>query len=424
MKEELLHFVWRYHHYDADRLYTTRGEKLHVINPGLINTDAGPDFKMAHVRIDQKDWHGQVEIHVRASDWVRHKHTEDPSYANVILHVVHSYDTDIYYKDGTVIPCLELKDKIPLYVFRNYDTLVQKLDWIPCAGMLQGQSSIYTLSWLERLIIERLEQKTGRLEALLTANNNHWEKTLYQWLAYGFGLRVNSSSFLELSKKISLKLVGKYRDRPKTLQALFFGMGGFLSDQLLDKYPKNLWSEFNFLTKKHPHLKVSPIHWKFHRMRPTGFPTIRLSQFVNFIQHHPALLSTILEEEHYKNLDRLFDLEAHPYWANHSKFDKLTKKTIKKTGTAFRNQLFINVIVPFVFYYGIKTDEQKYKDRALAWLQKIKAEKNSLIKRWEAEGIQPHHAADTQALYYLKTSYCDAKKCLSCHFGHQLIKKQ
>ncbi len=424
MKEELLHFVWRYRYYDAQGLRTTDGRPIRIIFGGQANTNAGPDFLQAHIRLDDQDWYGQIEIHLRASDWDRHQHSGDPAYQNVILHVVHHCDQEIKYSDGTKIPCVELQGRIPLHIFRNYEKLLMRMDWIPCAGNLQGIKPITALSWMERLTIERLAIKTERIHHLYRQNQQNWEETLYQWLAYGFGLRLNSESFLKLAHRLPLKIIAKYRHQDKLIQALYYGAADMLSNKPVDDFTSLLQKEYRYLSKKHRIECNTAILWKFHRMRPNGFPTIRLSQFIRFVQKHPSLVSTIIEQTELKQLLKMFDIEAHIYWSDHSKFGQSTKKTKKRVGQAFKSQLFINVIVPFLFFYGLMTGEQRYKDRAVEWLQQIKAEKNSLMKQWSDEGIRPAHAADTQALYHLKTQYCDSRKCLECSFGHLLIKER
>ncbi len=421
MKEELLHFVWRYCYFDVSGLKTVDGRSVRVIHPGFVNEDAGPDFGMAQIVIGNEQWHGQVEVHIKSSDWHRHRHSDDRAYDNVVLHVVYEHDRTIRYRDGTVVPTLSLADKIPFHILRNYALYQGRVGWIPCTGQLKKMDAIKVMGWMERLAIERLEAKIERIDRLFVQNGNDWDSCFYQWLAYGFGLRVNAEQFMELSRRVDHRLIAKYRDSPLRIEALFYGVAGLLHADFLDSYPKSLYKEFSFLKAKHGLDKMTQIHWKFHRMRPQGLPTIRLSQFVRFVTRHNPLLSILLECEYMESVFELFDVEAHEYWFDHSKFDRKTKYSTKRMGHGFKNQLLINVIVPFVFYYGIKTGSASYKARALDWLQQLQAERNKLIGNWLDEGISVQHAADSQALYHLKTQYCDKKRCLECSFGHQLM---
>lgn len=423
MKEDFLQFIWRFGYFDKANLNTTEEESVKIIHPGHQNLDAGPDFLNGQVQIGNKVWHGQIEIHTSASEWNKHKHSSDPQYDSVILHVVHDHDIDIFYNNGLKIPTIELGHRIPLNLIRNHKTLMDQANWIPCSKLLKNNfSEIKWASWSDRLIVERLRSKISRLKNIHSVYKNDWENTLYIWLAYGFGLRVNAENFTSLAKRIPFNLVSKYRDQPHIVFALFYGAADMLFEDIDDDYYNELKKDWEFLRLKHNLVFGTPLLWKYHRMRPASFPTLRISQFASLLIMTSSLSSWIIGTEDINSIEKRFKLKAEPYWFTHSKFGHQVKNQSIRTGKGFVRQLLVNVIVPYLFFYGHTMGKQELKDKAINWLQQMKAEDNVIIRKWEEEGIIAKNAADTQALYHLKTAYCDQKACIKCSFGHSILK--
>ncbi|MEM1319297.1 MAG: DUF2851 family protein [Bacteroidota bacterium] len=421
-REDFLHYIWQLQAFNRQDLSTTTGEAIRIIHPGNLNTDAGPDFHNARIQIGGTMWAGNVEIHVLASEWINHQHQHDPAYDNIILHLVYEEDRPIFRSSGARIPCLELKRRIPPGLGSRYRRLLHNRSWIPCQAQLGEVPEITRQLWLERLLVERLEQQTQVMEEVLKQNQGDWELTFYQFLARSFGLYINTLPFVQLARSLPLKLLKKHRSNPLQIEALLFGQAGFLETAWKDDYPKALKKEYAFLRKKY-RLKPLVAHsWKFSRLRPANFPTLRLAQLAALISKTEQLLHTMLAAEDYPAIEQAFDLQLSDYWQKHYRFDRIAKAPPRSLGKATVRLFIINTIAPFLFLYGRQKQEAQYRDRALHLLDTLPPERNSIIDRWKELGMKGQSAGQTQALLQLKRQYCDARRCLRCAIGCALLK--
>jgi hypothetical protein len=420
MREEFLHYIWKYKLFKNHNLKTQNQEKLEIINQGIHNTDAGPDFFNARIKIDKTIWAGNVEIHINSSDWYKHNHQEDKAYDNVILQIVLNFDKDVYRTDGQLIPTLviEFENKI----LKNYENLIKNEYWISCQNEIT-QVDLFTIhNWLEKLAIERLEEKSERILKLLEQTNNSWENAFYIQLASNFGFKLNSMPFELLSKSLPLRYLAKHKNNLFQIEALLFGQAGFLEDKSGDEYFNQLQKEYTYLKKK---FKLEPMEdhlWKFLRSRPGNFPSIRIAQFSKLIYSSTSLFSKILEAVTLKDLYSLFIVYPSEYWENHYVFNKESVKKRKSLGKSAVDIILINTIIPFLFIYGVLKGKPEYKTRAIEFLETMKPEKNAIIAKWNELGIGSENAFHSQALIQLKNRYCNHKKCLNCQIGNSIIR--
>jgi hypothetical protein len=422
MKESFLHFLWRTRRFNAQNLLTTEFQRIEIQVPGEHNSHAGPDFFNARLRIGDTHWAGNVEMHLQSSEWIAHGHSKDPAYDNVVLHVVLEEDQPIFLPNGMRIPCLELKDRIPYRLLENYEYLEQEEAWIPCEHFFITVPEIIRLNWLDRLLVERLELKTTGIEAVLAATENHWEETFYQILARNFGLKVNMEPFAALARTLPLQILAKHRSNLLQIEALVLGQAGFLENDFQDEWPRTLAREYRHLSHKYGLEPIPVSQWKFLRLRPANFPTIRLAQFAKLIHQSSNLFSQILEVQNLREIENLFQVKPSVYWSDHFLLDKASIKQEKTIGKEFFHLLIINTVVPFLFYYGKIRDLEAPKKRALALLEELPPESNALLTAWAALGMNPRNAFQTQALIHLKTRYCDQKRCLDCAIGTAILK--
>jgi len=422
LREDFLHYVWRYKQFDFKDLKTTSGESIEVFQFGNYNTDGGPDFKNARIQLDKTIWAGNVEIHIKASDWLKHEHSKNPAYNNVILHVVFEADTIIKNQVGQPIPTLELNGRIPLKLKNTYLQLLHEKAWIPCISQIETVSDFTKTIWLDRLLIERLEQKTTIIAEALERNNNNWEITFYQMIARSFGLKINVEPFERLAQTLSLITLAKHKNSLFQLEALLFGQSGLLEGEFKEDYPNQLKKEYKFLSHKHNLSPLPKTIWQFLRLRPPSFPTVRISQFAALVHQSSHLFSKVLEAKNIKELEVLFEVQISDYWLTHYVFDKESKKRKKSLGKSTVQLIIINTIIPALFLYGQSKSEEKYKDIALKFLEQLPAEKNKVIENWKSLGFKTDSAYQTQSLLQLKKHYCDKKRCLSCSIGNSIMK--
>lgn len=422
MREDFLHYLWRMKRFHLEDLQTTEGEALQIVDFGRHNQHAGPDFLEAKVRVEKTLWAGNVEIHLNASEWLTHKHQEDKTYDNVILHVVLEEDQPIFRSNGERIPCLELRKRIPPKVVNTYQKIIHNEHWIPCQHLFYSVSDMTKNMWLDRLLVERLEAKTVQVAERLVHNNHSWEETFYQILARNFGVKVNAEPFELLARLTPLKIFGKHKNNLFQIEALLFGQAGLLEKEFEDAYPKAIQKEYQFLRQKYDLYPVKEESWRFLRMRPANFPTIRIAQFATLIYQSTHLFSKILEVDNVKDVENLFVIKLSAYWNNHYVFDKESITRNKTLGKSTIHLLIINTIVPFLFLYGTHKSLDKYRDKALRLLEELKPEKNSIIEKWKTLGLEPESAYQTQALLQLKNEYCTKKRCLECSIGNSILK--
>lgn len=418
MKEEFLHYVWQWRRFDSTDLHTTDFEAIQILTPGQLSPHAGPDFFNARVRVGDTEWAGNVEIHINASDWYRHGHEADPAYDNVILHVVWLADAELHRSTGERVPCLELRQRVPPDLIQAWRRLMDTPRDIPCAEQFLHTPPIVQLNWLDRLLVERLEQKTTALEALLADSRQHWEEVFYFSLARSFGLAINAEPFEALARSLPLSILAKHKTDHFQLEALIFGQAGLLESDFNDEYPRQLAREYRHLRHKYGLTPLPSGQWKFLRLRPAAFPTVRLAQFAALVHRSAHLFSKVLEAQTIRELEHLFTAEAGDYWTAHYVFDKTSHRRSKALGRDFIQLIAINTIIPAMFLYGRAKKLPDFESRALRLLEELPPESNSVVDRWIDLGFKPRHAAHSQALLQLSKHWCAHKRCLQCAIGH------
>lgn len=422
MKEDLLHYVWKMKRFDWKALTSTSGESVEILDFGIHNHDAGPDFLEGKVKIGDTIWAGNIELHTLSSHWYQHKHQDDPRYDNIILHVVYEDDRPVVDSRDNVVPTIELHHRVDEQVLQSYDTLVNNEHWVPCEKSIHQVKDITKSIWLDRLMVERLERKTTYIEELLHLTNGDWEEAFYRGLCKTLGLKVNGTAFEMMAASISLKTIVKYKHSALQIEALLFGQAGMLEKEYTEDYPQRLQREYDLLRHKHQ-LKPIDVHlWKFMRLRPANFPTIRIAQLAQLLYQSNHLFSKMLAAANVKEIENMFEVKLANYWKDHYQFDKKSTSRSKKLGTSTIHLLLINTIVPFLFHYGKHRKEEKYVDKALDLLRECKPESNTIIKGWKTLGMKADSAHMSQALIQLKNEYCNKKRCMSCAIGTSIMK--
>ncbi|MBN8682073.1 MAG: DUF2851 family protein [Chitinophagales bacterium] len=421
MREVFLHYLWRRRCFNAADLRTTEGQTLEILHPGEYNTDAGPDFYNARVRLGETLWAGNVEMHLRASEWRAHRHAQDPAYANVVLHVVLDEDEPALDAQGRRLPCLSLAKRVPPGLLDAYWRLEHSAGPVPCAANLLQVPEIVRLNWLDRMLVERLEQKTALSAATLQACGNDWEETCYRLLARTYGLKVNTEAMESLAQSLPLRTLYRHRDQLPQMEALLFGQSGLLPENPDDEYPKLLAREYRHLQHKYG-LQPGPLaQWKFLRLRPAAFPTLRLAQFAALLYHRPLLFSNLLEVERLSDLEELLAVPASLYWHTHYHFGKTAALHTPTPGRDFIHLLLVNMLAPMLFYYGKQKHQNRYCDQALHLLDALPAEDNKILREWKSIGWKAGNAAQAQAMLHLYKNYCTPKRCLECAVGNRLL---
>jgi hypothetical protein len=424
MKEEFLHYIWKTKQFNAAELKTEDGQSIRVIHPGEHNFSSGPDFFNAQLIINEMLWSGNVEIHVKASDWLKHKHQHDEAYNNVILHVVYEADQPVKSNNNRELPALVLGNRIDMNLYRNYLRLRSSKTKIPCASHLPQVPSILKTAWLSRVLAERLERKTNEIRIELEQSGNDWEETFYRHIARQFGMKVNAEPFQWLSNYVPFRLLRKQSDNLLQTEALLFGQSGLLPESADNIYSKALTREYRHLQVKYA-LQPMPAHWwKFMRLRPNNFPTVRIAQLAGLFYRQPQLFRTCMEENDVKQLHRIFETPSSGYWKDHYRFGKISKPSEKNLGAQAIDTILINTIAPFKFLYAKLKDDENLRAQAISLLENTEAETNIIIRDWEIMDFTSHSAADTQALLELKKNYCDKKRCLSCEIGNFILEKK
>ena len=423
MREDFLHFVWKHKTFDLLDLKTTMDLPVEIRSIGMHNHHAGPDFFNSQLIIDGQLWAGNVEIHVKSSDWYAHNHETDRAYDNVILHVVFEDDTEIYRMDNSVIPTLELKTYIHHGVVERYNRLFSKIGkWINCEADFNRVDNFIISNWLQRLYFERLERKSESIAKLLTSSNNNWEGVLFQMLAKNFGLKVNGEAFLSMASSFDFSVVRKTSSCPVQLEALFFGQSHLLEKDSQTNYQNKLSREYAFLKQKFQLDNVGVQPLQFFRLRPPNFPTIRLSQLANLYCEVPNLFSRILDTKQINRFYELFAVGVSEFWQTHYTFDKVSKPTKKLLTKSFIDLLLINTIIPLKFQYA-RFHAQAGDGEILDLIQQIKPESNGIVSGFEKLKPLSTSALETQALIQLKSEYCDKNQCLKCAIGSSLLGK-
>lgn len=422
MTEAFLQYVWQHQLLD-DGLTTTDGQSVTVVRAGSPNNDAGPDFTNATIRIGDIQWVGNVEVHIKSSDWNRHHHTSDPAYGNVVLHVVYEHDGEVIAVNGNAPATLELRRFLPEYLWNNYELLVdppQPME-IPCAEYLGDITQMQRNQLLDRLATERLQQKTDLVKRLLSESKGNWEECCYWLMAHYFGAKINAFPFELLAKATPMRLLARWKDNPERVEALLMGQAGLLEGYFEEEYPRQLQADYEALKAGAGLTPIAGYLWKFFRLRPTSFPTIRISQFAQLIASSSNLFSKLLETPKAEDLVGFFDVKTSAYWKNHYRFDTPSAEREKHLGRSLIEVILINAWVPLLFEYGVQHGQENYQEQAIDILHQLGAEKNHIIQHWTQVGITPTDAAESQALLQLHNEYCTRRRCLQCPWGYQII---
>ena len=414
--EKFLQFVWQYQHFNQYHLATTAGSRVFVIHPGILNTDQGPDFLDARIKIGDEEWVGSVELHVMASSWEAHNHSADKFYKNVILHVVWKEDVQL----DLAFPTVELESRVPGAVLSRYDLLMQSPQFIPCQESIKTVPEITLNIWKQALLVERLQQRAVHIFKLLEQNKYHWEETFWWLLAAGFGYKLNSNSFLKIAQQIPYTVIVKHRNQLHHLEALLLGQAGILDTDFEDKYPQMLSKEYRYLAQKY---KLQKTHYPllYLRMRPAGFPPVRLAQLAALIHAGNCVFSNIIEQDNLKNVAKLFNIQANDYWHYHYIPGRKTAFCIKKPGSEMIHGILINTIIPVLYAYGKHQQTEGIINKCFRWLEELKGEKNVITRHFAEINVESKTAFDSQALIQMKNEYCNHKRCLECAVGYKLL---
>lgn len=428
MNESFILFVWRHQYFDKSELRTCQGENLVILSTGYGNTDSGPDFMNARIRIGNIVWYGNVEIHLKSSDWMVHQHHRNEAYDNVILHVVWENDKPIKRTDHSEIPTLELRQRTDSKLLDKYTRLVNTGNPAiqpACYETLRFTPEVIYLSMLETTLITRLQKKAREILKILAQCNGDWEETTFRILCQNFGFKLNADAFMELGKSIPFKILKKHADNLFQIEAFLFGQAGMLESDYQDKYVHELQKEYSFLSRKYnlAPTRLNPFIWKFLRTRPANFPTIRIAQLAKFISSVPYIFSLFSETDSSEHLMNILNASPSEYWQKHYTFDKLRSGSGAKVGKESINNILINTVVPIIAAVAVERDNEALMDRAIAFLEKIPGENNRITKMWNRIGLRLEHAGDTQAAIELFNSYCSKRLCLHCRIGLCIINK-
>ncbi len=418
MSEDLLHFIWKQQAYTNDCI-TVSGKPFTVINPGEHNHNAGPDFFNAKIKIDNTIWVGNIEIHTKSSEWDNHKHQNDPTYNNVILHVVTQHDKEIQTQNKRQPETWVME--YPEAYSNAWIDLLQSLRWISCEHLIHKVRPLDTLLWIQSLAIQRLEYKTQEIRTELLQEKTDFDTLFFRTICRYFGFNTNQVPFDMLGKSLKWQQIAKHRNQLLQIEALLFGQAGFLKGELNDSYYNTLKQEYKHLKNKFSLTPIDAALWKFSRMRPGNFPSIRIAQLAMLLHKNERFFSKILEANDLQSLETLLVSEVSDYWKSHYRFGEESTPKQKKLGKASQDILLINAVIPMLFLYGEIKSQQEFKDKAIYFLENMKAENNSIIRKWTDLDIKPENALESQALIHLKKHYCNPKKCLFCNIGQNLI---
>ena len=422
MNERLLQFIWQFQYFNKNEMQTDEGERLTIAHAGRYNTHQGPDFLDAKITIDNTTWAGNIEIHIKSSEWRKHNHTADKNYSNTILHVVWENDADIYYENGSLLPTLSLQHLVPKLLLDRYRQLMWHEQFVPCETYLPVFDEMKWLAWKERMAIERLQRKSALVLTMLAEANNHWEEVFWRMLSRNFGMKVNADIFEAIAKSLPVNILSKHKNQIHQLEGLLFGQAGLLEQDFNEDYPQLLKREYNFYQKKYQ-LKPVPVKPFFLRMRPANFPTIRVAQLAMLVNHSSHLFSKIKETNEVLTVKELLNVTANDYWHYHYKFDEAGEYHPKQLGKQMTENIIINTAIPVLFAYGLLNKEETTKAKALQWLTELEDEKNTITKKWTTHHVSNNNAFESQALIELKNNYCDKKRCLECAVGNAILRR-
>lgn len=422
LPESFFHFLWKYRllYYP---LKSICGENIEVIHPGIHNNDAGPDFQYARLRVGNTLWAGNIEIHVRGSEWFRHSHEKDPAYNNVILHVVAEHDQIAVNQAGQELLTLSIANRFNLNLLERYREISESLSWVPCSRLIKKVEPIIKMGLVHSMAIQRLHEKASIIAQDLKAAKMDWEECCYITISKQFGARINSPQFEMLSRSLSVRILMKYHADLFRIESLLLGQSGLLHSSYREHYPKKLRKEYNYLAGKHRLTPMPGYLWKFLRLRPASFPNLRIAQLACLYEANQSLLQVILETNELGSLIELFSTSASEYWDTHYVFGTKSSHKKKVFGRNSVCLMLINAVIPLLHLYGSEMNKPELCDRAISFLEKLPPENNAIIRRWKESGSSAYNSLETQGLLQLKKSMCDHKRCLECSVGHALLKR-
>lgn len=424
MTEDFVHFVWQYQYLDAQNLFTTDGEPVKIIDKGRYNLDSGADFQYAKVLINNIEWVGTIELHLRASDWNKHAHNQNLAYQNVVLHVVWEADVITYRQDGTPLPTIEIGKHVFSNALQQYHNLLISPHAIPCSHQWQAVKNITKIQLLDKALLHRLERKANIIGYMLQENEGDWEETAYQLLAKHWGMKINQEPFYKLAQRLPFKIIGKHRDNALQIEALLFGLSGLWQGiKNPDEYIKTLQQEYHFLSQKYQlaYKELSAVEWQFSKLRPANLPTLRIGQLSAFLQKISHICSFFLRTPLEQILQTPIFITS-DYWQNHYTFNTPTAGKIPLLGESAWHNILINVGAPLLIAYAQHTQDETYTEKAITLLQNLPAEHNKILTLWQKIGLQVKNAFDSQALIEQHNEFCVHKKCLQCVVGLSLLK--
>lgn len=412
--EQHLQLFWHKHASVLTDLKTTHNQSIEIVHPGSLNHHQGPDFLFAHIKVDQVEWVGNIEVHIKTTDWLKHFHDKDVNYRNIILHVVWINDADVYQSS----PVVELSKFVSVDLLNIGDNEQKSIE-LSCSSFPITRVKVGLQQELYQLSMESLLQRKSNVLALFHDNHFDFSSVLWQLIFRAFGRSVNADCFEQVFKSIPIHLLRLYGYDQRLLECLLMGQSNLLESYFVDSYPKYLYNHYHILKLRHG---LEPIHQQIHylRLRPRNFPTIRLSQLAAFFHQNMALLNSVLRIEDLKELLQLFDVEHLPYWSNHFLFDRLSLMQYKEIGLEMRQQVIANAIVPFLLAYGEKHQDFKISDKAMRWYAELKPEKDTIVRAFTALGFQAENRQETQALHGVYKSLCLEKRCYDCVRGKMI----
>lgn len=426
MREDFLHYLWQQARFNLRDLTSTTGETIYIQDFGQHNPDAGPDFSSGQIRIDGLHWAGNIEMHVNASEWYVHGHETDPAYDNVILHVVFEEDRPVFRKNGSKIPCLELKGRIPAGLLSSYWRLMHQKSWVACQPRLHQVDITIRQDWLEMLSRERLRIRSQRFTESVESGNGDWEEAFYQSLSRALGSRVNAEAMEMLARSLPLRIVQKHKHSLLQLEALFFGQSGLLPKvtEEEDAYLSLLRREYKVLKVKHQLRPIPSTAWRFLRLRPNAFPTIRIAQLAAMLHRTGQLFGKSLAAADSQELMNMFEVNLSNYWRTHFRFGKAGANSNRRLGKTTIQSILINTIAPALAAYGRHRVDSRFEEKALSVLRSLPSESNKVIRQWQQLGVNPQNASQSQALLQLKKEYCEKTRCISCAIGCQILNRR
>ena len=424
MKEDYLHYIWSFGLFDKSDLKTVNGERILILDKGVHNSNAGPDFLNAQIKIGDTIWAGNVEIHIKASDWINHKHHKDHAYNTVILHVVLFNDKAVCNAEGIELDCLSLSTRLKWTHLNSYEKLITNREDISCKHRIMEVNTDTITAMKKRCIQNRFDRKSANLLKELERTKGNLEQLLYELLAANFGFKVNTEAFEQLAKKLELSFIRRFTDRPRSIEALIFGSAGFLNEEFNDDYPRELKEEFDFLRKKHQIECIKRSSWRFMRTRPSNFPSIRLAQFAALLNHTKALKNINYFKSGLHEWRKIFEFKVPEYWDNHLRFDRISKVKTKSIGESSVENIIINTLAQFMNLQGVYHQNPIFKQNATSMLRECRSEENMVIKKWQALNIPVKDAFDSQALLELYAQFCKQKRCLNCYIGQYQLNEE